>query len=881
MDFRLLGSLEVEADGKPIDIGPPKQRAVLAVLLLNANEVVPIDRLIDLVWGEEAPRTAGHSVQIYVSELRKVLEQGVPAAAIVTRPPGYVLETIPERIDVWRFEHLVEEGAALIGAHDFEAAVAKLRDALHLWRGPPLSDFAYEEFAQPHIRRLEELRVTAEEELAAVELELGRAWAVIPSLERHIADHPLRERPYELYMLALYRQGRQAEALRAYQVARKRLGEELGIEPSPELQRLEELILHQDPSLDFTKPPEAGRKDNLPADVNSFVGREREVDDIKQLLASSRLVTLLGIGGVGKSRLAVRAARSLADDFRDGTWLVELSGVSDPAHVAPAVGSIWDLAPEQDGSVRALCSLLEDQQLLLVLDNCEAVAEGAALLAEELLAAAPELRILATSRQPLESQGEVLFRVAPLELPSGPFTELSVDDLVAFAAVRLFADRASMVVPGFQLDEQSAVRSARICGLLDGIPLAIELAAARVRNMTLAEIEAGLDDRFALLVGGARATPSRHRALEATIDWSYELLDPQERELFGRLGEFRYRFPLTAAEVVCGGEGIDDSEVRELLGRLVDKSLLIHEERDGQTWYDLLDSLRRYAYEKIAHHGHARLASRGFLLNLAQRTDARLRGPEDRMWSALLEGERGAVRTVLEVAYSSWREDQGSFLAGVAAASVTRTGRLGFLGGLSPDPRRGRLATGKHLPEREVIARFRNGFVAGVLHVDPNLEVHETYLTEQDDLVSAFEDPSHGREAASELYSKGCDVVFHAAGQSGSRIFEAARRMSEDTDTYCWGIGADFDEYLTQPDSLRPHVLTSIVKQVPIDVFLKIKNAVMTGDPEQAPRFDLSNQGVRLSTSGGHLDLMATTLEDLRNQIISGHINVSERIASE
>ncbi|MEE9562455.1 MAG: BTAD domain-containing putative transcriptional regulator, partial [Thermoanaerobaculia bacterium] len=490
MDFRLLGSLEVEADGKPIDIGPPKQRAVLAVLLLNANEVVPTDRLIDLVWGEDPPRTAGHSVQMYVSELRKALEDGGTAASIVTRPPGYLLKASSESIDVWRFEHLVEEGAALIGAHDFEAAVAKLRDALHLWRGPPLSDFAYEEFAQPHIRRLEELRVTAEEELAAVELELGRAWAVIPSLERHIADHPLRERPYELYMLALYRQGRQAEALRAYQVARKRLGEELGIEPSPELQRLEELILHQDPSLDFTKPPEAGRKDNLPADVNSFVGREREVDDIKQLLASSRLVTLLGIGGVGKSRLAVRAARSLADDFRDGTWLVELSGVSDPAHVAPAVGSIWDLAPEQDGSVRALRSHLEDQQLLLVLDNCEAVAEGAALLAEELLAAAPELRILATSRQPLESQDEVLFRVAPLELPSGPLTELSVDDLVAFAAVRLFGDRASMVVPGFQLDEQSAVRSARICRLLDGIPLAIELAAARVRNMTLAEIEA-------------------------------------------------------------------------------------------------------------------------------------------------------------------------------------------------------------------------------------------------------------------------------------------------------------------------------------------------------------------------------------------------------
>ncbi|MFQ5968572.1 MAG: BMP family ABC transporter substrate-binding protein, partial [Acidimicrobiia bacterium] len=619
---------------------------------------------------------------------------------------------------------------------------------------------------------------------------------------------------------------------------------------------------------------------NLPAEVNSFVGREREVEEIRSLLASSRLVTLLGIGGVGKSRLAVRAARLLTDTFRDGTWLVDLSGVSDPAHVAAAVGSIWDLPPEQDGSVQALCSFLRDQQLLIVLDNCEAVVEGTALLAEELLAAVSELRILATSREPLESQGEVLWRVAPLELPSELHTELSVDDLVAFAAVRLFHDRASSVVPGFQLDRESAVRAARICGLLDGVPLAIELAAARVRNMTLTEIEAGLDDRFALLVGGARATPSRHRALEATIDWSYELLDPQEQELFGRLGVFRRSFPLAGAEVVCGGEGIDDAEVRDVLGRLVDKSLLIREERDGQTWYELLDSLRRYAHEKIAR-GYAPLNERGFLLRLAQRTDPRLRGPEDRMWSVLLEGERHAVRTALELAANSWRDDQGSFLAGVAAASVTRTGRLGFLGGMSPEPRGGWLATNKHLPVREVMARFRNGFVAGARHVDPNLEVHETYLTEQDDIVSAFEDPSHGREAASELYSKGCDVVLHAAGQSGNRIFEAARRMSEDTDTHRWGIGADYDEYLIQPDQLKPHVLTSVVKQVPIDVLLEIKNAVMSGDPQQAPQFDLSNEGVRLSTSGGHLEGVAATLEDLQEQIMSGEIDVSESAPSE
>lgn len=877
MDFRMLGSLEVEANGMPIDLGPPKQRAVLAVLLLNINEVVPTDRLIDFVWGEDPPRTAGHSVQIYVSELRKAFQNSGGAASIVTRPPGYVLETSSESVDVCRFGRLIEEGSALVESRDPESAVTRLQSAIDLWRGPPLTDFAFDEFAQPHIRRLNELRLIAEEGLAAAEMELGRNWLAVASLERIVAEGPLRERARGLYMLALYRQGRQAEALRAYRDFRSLLGSELGIEPSPPLQRLEELILQQDPSLDLEKSPEAGRTGNLPAEVTSFVGRETELQQIQRLLGSSRLVTLLGIGGVGKSRLAVRAARSLADAFRDGTWLAELSGVSDPDHVASEVASIWGLTPKQDESARALCSLLEDHQTLLVLDNCEAVVEGVSVLAERLLLAAPELRILATSRQPLEIQGEVLCRIAPLDLPAEPLTELSVDDLAAFSAVRLFEDRAGMVVPGFQFDPQSAVGAARICGLLDGIPLAIELAAARARNMTLAEIEEGLDDRFALLVGGGRATPTRHRALEATINWSYELLDSQERELFARLGVFRHRFPLTGAEVICGGEGIDDADVHDLLGRLVDKSLLIREERNGRTWYAILESLRRYAYEKIALSGRARFDSRGFVLALAQRTDVRLRGRENRMWSVLLEGERQVIRTVLEAAYSSWAEDQGSFLAGVAAASVTRTGRVGFLGGL--DPRGSRLAAGPHLAALDVITRFRNGFLSGVRHVASGIEIDEAFLTEEDDFVHAFEDRSRGREAAGELYSRGCDVVMHAAGLSGSGIFEAARRMSRDTETHCWGIGVDFDEYLVQPDSLRQHVLTSVVKQVPIDVFLDLKTTVVNGNPEEAPRFDLSNEGIRLSTSGGHLDSISANLEELRDQIISGDVSVSEGTA--
>jgi hypothetical protein len=466
--------------------------------------------------------------------------------------------------------------------------------------------------------------------------------------------------------------------------------------------------------------------------------------------------------------------------------------------------------------------------------------------------------------------------VNPLALPEEPLESHSLDELTAYPAIRLFGDRAASLVPGFRLDGQSAVRVARICRLLDGLPLAIELAAARVPNMTLGEIEAGLDDRFALLVGGARTSPRRHQALEATMDWSYELLSPTEQEFFGRLGVFQYGFPHKAAQVVCGGEGVDDAEVRDILGRLVDKSLVNHEERGGTSWYELLDSLRRYAYERIAQ-GHARLMFRGFMVHLAHLTDPHLRGPTDRMWSVLLDGDRDGVRAALELAFTGFREDEGAFLAGAAAASLTRTGRIGFLGGVNPQPPDGYAPTGKGLSIRDVIARFRDGFVAGVGQIDPGVDIVELFLTEREDWVAAFHDRSHGREAAGTLFSSGCDIVAHAAGESGRRVFEAAQCRSEETGRHCWGVGADYDEYLTQPEPFRPHVLTSVVKQVPIDVFAEIKRAILRGEPDRAPELGLETQGIRLSTSGGHLDPLAPSLRELRQRIISGDLGLGER----
>ena len=399
MDIRLLGNLEVEADGALLDVGSPKMRAVFAVLALSANEVVPTDRVIDLVWGDDAPRTAAHSVQLYVSGLRKVLE-GHPTAAIVTKPPGYVLRIAPESIDVHRFGRLVEAGSAAFESGSHEDAATALRLALDLWRGTPLSDFAYDEFAQPHIRRLQGLKLTAEETLAAADLELGHFRSALPVLERIVEEQPLRERPVELLMLALYRQGRQADALRAYDSARKRLAEELGIDPSPELSRLEQLVLQQDASLHVEPTTQQTWSGNLPADVTSFVGRVAELTELETLAERSRLLTFLGPGGVGKSRLALELARRLGPGFTDGAWLVELGTTVDPASIADEIASPWRGSGEMT-TTDDLATLLSNRHALLVLDNCDRVVDGVAALVERLLAAAPALHVMVTSREPL------------------------------------------------------------------------------------------------------------------------------------------------------------------------------------------------------------------------------------------------------------------------------------------------------------------------------------------------------------------------------------------------------------------------------------------------------------------------------------------------
>ena len=459
-------------------------------------------------------------------------------------------------IDARRFEDLVAR-AELRRAVDPAEAVELLREALALWRGPALADFAYESFASVEASRLEELRLRAIELRLEADLALGRAADVVAELESLVAEHPLREAFWGQLMLALYRSGRQGEALRTYRRAADHVGEELGLEPSAALQRLEQAILVQDTSLDAELRPVAGAPTtaSLPAPLTSFVGREHEVAQVEDLLSHARLVTLTGAGGSGKTRLALETAIR-ARATVDGVWFVELATLADPTLVAQAVASALGLREEPERPVESIIvEALGERDCLLVVDNCEHVLEAAADLCATLLSACPHLRILATSRESLDIGGEVAWGVPTLPTPAG--VPATVDVLLRFDAARLFVERATTASPGFVPTADDIADIAAICACLDGIPLAIELAAARLRTLSLAQVAARLDDRLRLLVSGRRDVQPRQRTLRAAIEWSYDLLDEGERATFDRSAWFAAPFSLEAAEAVCAGGEVE------------------------------------------------------------------------------------------------------------------------------------------------------------------------------------------------------------------------------------------------------------------------------------------------------------------------------------
>ena len=702
--MRFFGEFEAVEAGVPVPVRGAKQRTVLALLALHRGEPVSADRLIDALWGDGQVANPVNALQAQIGQLRRTLG----ATAIVTSDAGYALDIGPDDVDAARFEHLVAKGRRLLEEGETALASTTLGEALRLRRGEPLTEFAYAGFADAERAHLTELTLVAIETRAEADLALGRHGELVGELEALCREHPLRERLWELLMLALYRAGRQAEALGAYTEARGLLVNQLGIDPGPALRELEARILAQDPSLAAAGPaaleavPAPMATGNLRERLSSFVGRTAELQELSEAVRSSRLVTLIGPGGVGKTRLAVEAAAILRQEHRDGAWLVEFASVTEPEGVAPAVAGALGAAvvglvgpPSPDSTVELIVRFLAGRSLVVVFDNCEHVIDQTAALAETLAGTVPGLRLIATSREPLGVPGEVLVSVGPLAMS---------------AAVELFVDRARAVRPGFTADGHTRPVIDDICRRLDGLPLAVELAAARLRSLTLATLAERLDDRFRLLTVGARTALPRQQTLRAVVDWSYDLLFEDERRLFARLSVFAGGCGLEAAEEVCADDQVPAGEILDILSRLVDKSLVGRPDAGRDARFSQLQTLWQYGRDRLNESGEAgaMCARHGaYYRQMAEDAHEGLRGATGPMWRERLTSELGNLRTALD-----W------FIArGDADAALSLVSGMAWLWRINSDFVEGERwlgdalgATGPRRPELAATAQVWHGY---------------------------------------------------------------------------------------------------------------------------------------------------------------------------
>ena len=631
--IRLLGPLELTGPNGAVHLSSAGQRTLVARLALKPGETVPRSALVDALWSDEAPATATKTLHSLLARLRGQIRDAGLGELITTREPGYVLNASVDTVDVARFEALV---AAARHSNEPLGAAKMLREALALWTGDPLAACRPGDWTRQESARLTDLRMDATEDLMECSLALGEHAAVAPLVNALVEQHPFRERLWEQLMLALYRCGRQAESLAAFQRARGVLADELGIDPGPRLKDLEQAVLTADPRLDLPERTPVPVRGNLPADRSSFVDRP-ETAHVADLIRRQRLVTLVGVGGVGKTRLALHVARG--EQPPDGVWLVELAALRDKALVPHAVAEALGVVDQTGrGQLSVLAEFLADKDALLVLDNCEHVVDHCAVLVDTLLRTAPGLRVIATSRRALRVYGEQILSVSPLSVP--------------YPAATLFAQRADAAIPGsFVITAANEQAVADLCRRLDGIPLAIEMAALRVRTLTPAQLLERLDDRFRVLTGGGRTALPQHQTLLATMEWSFDLCSPREQLLWARASVFAGGFDLAAAEAVCSDDALTADYMFDAVDGLVDKSVLQREEHAGVARYRLLETMRQFGQARLrAGDDEPRLKARhrDWYAGVALQGERAWFTPRQVATVGAMAAERGNLRAALE-----------------------------------------------------------------------------------------------------------------------------------------------------------------------------------------------------------------------------------------
>ena len=660
--FSILGSLHIEVDGCEVELGSPKQRALVAALVIDIGEVVSSARLAETLWGEDQPDDASRAIRTYVSRLRRTLfvAGGERARSVlVTFPTGYALIVDPQCVDACRFEVMVQTARKSRSA---DLTCDLTRAALALWRGDALFEFDHER-ENTEASRLAELRRVATELSADAMLRLGRYQEVVEELDVAVVRDPLRERLRGQLMVALYRSGRQADALAVYRSLRRELVDDLGMEPSGQLRRLETAILQQAEQLPWPAPPNlvvpardatrertatnaAGRSE----EPTSFIGREDDLHAIAAALRGRRSVVLTGVGGVGKTRLALRVAEEVAAEHRDGMVFCDFAGADRVEFVPEVVATAMELVPSSGaGAVDGIVQALRGQHLLVVFDNCELVVAAVSELVEHIRRSCPDVVILVTSRRSLDVAG----------LQTWPVTPLDTDDADG-AAVRLFCERAVSADPKFEMTDDDRDTVLEVCRRLDGLPLAIELAAAQMRSMNPADVVMRLDRRFGMLARESTAVVPRHRSLRAVLEWSYVLLSDEARTVVDRLAVFVGGFSIDAAVSVCSGDGAPARTLSNRLGELVDHSLVEVDHVGRYARYRLLESVRTLGEEHLDERGELlewRRRHSEYFASLAENAAGGLRGPDEAQWVFTVDAEFANLRAAHSWACATGRLD--------------------------------------------------------------------------------------------------------------------------------------------------------------------------------------------------------------------------------